>query len=43
MADAEVYIEDACLEIGNEEQRMLLLGELQKVSDLAEVGLIFET
>src|ERR1700690_4046076 len=34
---AEVHVEDAELEIRNQEQRVLLMGELGEVPDLAEI------
>jgi hypothetical protein len=43
VTDAEVHIQDAEFEVGNQEQGVLLIGKLGEVPDLAEVRVIFET
>jgi hypothetical protein len=43
VADAEIYVNVADLEIGDGEEIMLLLAQGREIADLAEVGVIFET
>jgi len=40
VADAEVYVKDVELEIGDREQRVPLVGKPREIADLAEVRII---
>src|SRR3974390_1020268 len=42
VADAEIDVDHAELEVGHRKQGMLLIGKTGKATDLAEVGVVFE-